>query len=518
MGRLPSVDSRRLEVGLALVEDFELFARTCLRIRTKDGRVAEPFVLNAAQRHIDEAIEAQRAATGKVRAILLKGRQQGGSTYVEGRFYWRTSTATGVNTVVMAHEQRASDNLYGMVQRFHDNMPGPLRASTEASNARELRFGELDSGYQVLTAGTKAVGRSLTATLLHASEFAFWEQAEDHMAGIAQAVADVDGSEIIIESTANGTDNPFARMVAAARAGRSEYIFIFVPWFWQDEYRRKVPEGWTRTEDEEVLVRLYGLDDGQLAFRRNKIDSDYAGDVLRFQQEYPCNPDEAFIAPHRETFLSPAKVIAARKLVIDAASVTGPLVLGVDPARFGDDRTAFAWRRGRHNMRIMAKQGLDTMQVAGRVANIIKTDKPVRVFIDSIGIGAGVVDRLHEMGYRETVVGVNASRSPDDPERYRNKRAECMGRLRDWLDTDVVRIVDHDALQADLLQTGYSYDSAGRIKLESKEDIRKRGGSSPDVADALALTFAQEIADTLRPETPVGGGRATVIADPGGGY
>jgi len=253
--------------------------------------------------------------------------------------------------------------------------------------------------------------------------------------------------------------------------------------------------------DERELADLHRLKPGQIAWRRYKIESEFLGDTSRFQAEYPCTADEAFQAEHRDTFVQPADVQAARRHVF-SEPVSGPLVLGVDPARFGDDRTAICWRKGREVQRIAARQGLDTMQVAGLVVQIMRTDNPVRVFIDVIGLGAGVVDRLRELGYGDRVVAVNWAERAEEPDKYRNRRAEGWARMREWLRDRPVRIPDHDALAQDLLQPGYRYDSAGRILLESKDDIRKRGAPSPDLADSVALTFSEMVANDLVAERP----------------
>ena len=107
------------------------------------------------------------------------------------------------------------------------------------ANASELRFDALDSGYKVGTAGTRGVGRSATLQLLHGSEVAFWpHRRRRHAAGVLQAVADEPGTEVILESTANGVGNLFHQMWRDAETGASDYIAVFVPWFWQEEYRK----------------------------------------------------------------------------------------------------------------------------------------------------------------------------------------------------------------------------------------------------------------------------------------
>ncbi|MCP3663428.1 MAG: hypothetical protein GY696_13205, partial [Gammaproteobacteria bacterium] len=116
------------------------------------------------------------------------------------------------------------------------------------------------------------------------------------------------------------------------------------------------------------------------------------------------------------------------------------------------------------------------------------------MFIDVGGLGAGVYDRLDEMGYGSRIVAVNFGGTPFDEERYVNKRAEMWGEMKDWLDDERgVDIPDDDALHADLTGPSYDYDSTSRIKLESKEAMRKRGVRSPDLGDGLALTFAEPV-------------------------
>ncbi len=261
---------RELEIRRRLKNDFEHYAPRALRIRTKEGRI-EPFRLNLAQRHIHACIEEQKRQTGKVRVLILKGRQQGASTYTEGRFYWLVSHRKGVRAFILTHEAESTAALFEMAERYHENCPVLVKPATGASNARELYFDPLDSGYKVGTAGNKSVGRGTTIQYFHGSEVAFWPHASEHAKGILQAVPDAPDTEVILESTANGIGNYFHQQWQAAEAGESEFLAIFVPWFWQPEYRKPVPEGFARTEEEETLARLYGLDDEQLQFRRFKI-------------------------------------------------------------------------------------------------------------------------------------------------------------------------------------------------------------------------------------------------------
>lgn len=208
------------------------------------------------------------------------------------------------------------------------------------------------------------------------------------------------------------------------------------------------------------------------------------------------------------------------KLIRDACAdeleqVSGPRLLGVDPARFGDDRTAICYRQGRRVHWIRTRQGQDLMTTVGEVVRYIRELEPHGVFIDVCGIGAGVYDRLLEMGYGQCVA-VNSAERAMDAERYANLRAEMWVKMRDWLAELPVQIPRDDTLHADLAGPCYSFDSNGRLKLEKKEDMKKRGLRSPDMADSLALTFARPLSAALIGDDYAG--LARPVLDAGMGY
>ena len=253
-----------------LKDDFPFYSRNCLTIRTKNAETKH-LTLNRAQLHIHEKLEAQKKLTGKVRGIILKGRQQGASTYIQGRFTWKTTHNRGVRAFILTHEDDATQNLFSMGKRYYENLPIFVKPSISASNAKELHFDKLDSGYKVGTAGNKSVGRSQTNQFFHGSEVAFWPNAAEHAKGILQTIPDMKGTEIIYESTANGLGNFFHQQWKMAEAGLSDFIAIFVPWFWQDEYRKDLPENFSKSDEEFNLSEQYNLDDNQIYFMRQKI-------------------------------------------------------------------------------------------------------------------------------------------------------------------------------------------------------------------------------------------------------
>ena len=472
-----------------LKSDFIHYASKCLKIRTKSGSV-EPFTLNKAQLHIHQELERQKGETGKVRALILKGRQQGVSTLIGGRFYHRVSWHKGTQAFILTHALDATQNLYKMAQRYYENTPSVVKPEVSTSNAKELIFGILDSGYKLGTAENKAVGRSATIQLLHGSEVAFWANASEHAKGIMQAVPSEPGTEIILESTANGLGNFFHQQWQQAEAGLSDFRAIFVPWFWQDEYKRKIEDDFALTAEEAELAKWYGLSPEQLNWRRYKIaELSVTGQdgQKAFRQEYPNTPDEAFVTTGEDTYIQPDVVMRARKCETEPI---GRLVIGVDPARFGDDRTCIVRRRGRVAFGLESYSKKDTMEVVGICQQILETEKPDKMFIDIGGLGAGIVDRLFELGGRGVVVGINAGSRPLNAKTYLNKRSEMWGTLREWLHDEPCQVPNNDALHSDICGIRYKIDSNSRLQMERKEDMKKRGIRSPDSADALCLTFA----------------------------
>jgi len=490
-----------IDIRRRLRDDFKHYAEKCLKIRTKKGDI-EPLLLNHAQECIHNAAEKQLAETGKIRINILKGRQQGASTYVEGRLYWKTTHREGVRAFILTHEEDATKNLFEMAQRYHDNNNPLVKPSTGASNAKELYFDKLDSGYRVGTARTKGTGRSSTVQYFHGSEVAFWTNAEDHAKGVMQAIPDADGTEVFRESTANGMGNYFHEQWKMAERGVGEYINVFVPWFWQDEYSKEIPKDFARSVEEEEIAGHYSLNDGQLAWRRSKIIELAAkgadGDAA-FKQEYPLNSAEAFQLTGKIGLISPVVVMKARKSTVNG---NGPLIVGVDPSR-GGDRFSTIKRQGRKAYDLKSYIG-DEVDKLGKAVSICKRlldtvcpiakKKPDRMFIDAGG-GADLVDRLHELGYEKRVMAIAFGATPLDNETYINRQGEMWGGANNWLrDENLdVEIPDEDSLQADLCASLYRRDSHDRIVLLPKAKIQEELGFSPDEGDALALTFAEPV-------------------------
>lgn len=498
-----------------LRDDLTFHAPLCLKIRAKDGQIV-PFDFNPAQLHLHGRLEAQKERTGKVRALVLKGRQQGVSTYIGGRFYHRTSMHRGLRCFILTQEQAATDNLFGMVERYHQH--NPIAPSTSAANAKELHFDILESGYAVGTAGTKAVGRSQTIQLFHGSEAAFWPNAATHFAGVVQAIPDLPGTEIILESTANGVGGEFHERWQQAESGVGDYEAIFIPWFWSPEYQRSVPQGFALNEEEAEYQATYSLTLEQMAWRRNKVAE--LKDPMLFKQEYPATAAEAFQMTGHDSFIKPGDVLRARKATIEGI---GPLVIGVDPKREGNDRFSVAWRRGRQVSKVKSNPDpIDTLRAAAMLKDIIDTDHPDKMFIDVGGNGGAICDIMHSWGepYASIVVTVNFGSAPIMPPKVdsagkkmagpKNRRAEMWDLSNDYLKSEGgADIPDEDSLQTDACGPGFHYDpTTAQLILESKEHMRLvRKVRSPDEWDAVALTFAEPVGERIRHETGYGNHR-----------
>ena len=277
-------------------ENFELFSREQIKILTKDSSKGfVPFEFNDAQKIVNEKIAKQLKETGRVRAIILKGRQMGLSTFTTARVFWKSYFNAYNKSVVMAHDSATSDALFTMSRNTIANMPEEFKPVFKKSNAKEIMFEHNESGYRLYTAGSPEAGRGTTPTIAHLSEVAFWTHDEKILAGLFQGISEADGTEVILESTANGVGNEFHRLWKGACEGENDYLPIFVPWYLMTEYRRTVlePEEFQETlTDEEVQIQeLHGLDLEQIYWRRLKIAE---GGLSKFRQEYPLTPEEAF--------------------------------------------------------------------------------------------------------------------------------------------------------------------------------------------------------------------------------
>jgi len=499
----------RMKVWRQPVHGLPIFAKDCLKILDKSGALV-PFEFNDAQWTFHEAIEKQKSEVGMVRASVLKGRRQGISTYVAARYYHRAVTLFGRKVYILSHEKKSAEALFGIVDRFQRH--NPFAPKTGEDNASKLTFPGLESSYTVATAGAQEGGRGGDINLFHGSEAAFWQNAESHFAASVQCVALLPDTEIILESTSGGPSGKFFETFRKGQQGDDIYRSIFLPWFVQKEYSFLPRETFKldpiapddTTPSEVDVAAAYNLSDGQMMWRRLKISE--LG-LSRFNREYPSSVDDAWASIDNTTFINPAAVLRARGRKTEPS---GALIMGVDPAGGGGDRFAIVFREGNKVTKCEWRNKIDSLEATNWLLEVITTHKPDRVNIDSGNIGQAIITNLRQMDpYCANVIRSVSFGSPSQSKQANkqrvgpeNRRAEMWGRLKEWVEDKegCASLPDIDDLASDLVSVKDIIRTNGDWLLMSKSDMRKAGLRSPDLGDALALTFASKeyFPDTAR--------------------
>lgn len=502
-------------------QDFEKFALDQIKILTKDSAKGfVPFVLNEAQKIVNEAISKQLKETGRVRCIILKGRQMGLSTYAVGRVFWKSYFNAYNKSVVMAHDSATSDSLFNMSRNTIANMPEEFRPEFKKSNAKEILFEHNDSGYRLYTAGSPEAGRGTTPTIAHLSEVSFWTHDEKILAGLFQGISEADGTEVILESTANGVGNEFHRLWKGAVNGENDYLPIFVPWFLMPEYRRTVlePEVFNEstTEEEKKLQDLHGLDVEQLYWRRLKVAE---GGLNKFKQEYPCTAEEAFQVSGANVFsleklqsLVPEKLMKRQMFSLTSSTFEDHsegfleiyqypkfdhnFVIGADCALgVGQDSSACTVMNADNevvavfrNNRIDPTQYGDLLFYLGRYYN------NALLAVESNSLGIATLNRLKQMNYvnlyHQTKVA-NVSNEEGSRLGWRTTQATkpmIIGHLKNAIENDDINLASPRIIQECM---DYVADANGRTNALS--------GSHDDtvIATAIALEVLRTHRDRL---------------------
>lgn len=316
-----------------LQNDSAWYIENFLKIRNKQSKLV-PFKLNHAQHKVMELLDECEKNNKLKRFIILKARQMGLSTVFEGLIFHDTSTNSFKNSFIIAHEDKATQNLFAMSKLFYDELPEVIRPMVKYSNEKALVFENpsndikekktnpgLRSRITVATAGTTEAGRSATIHNLHASEVAFFPDAKTTMLGLLQSVPDEMNTLVVLESTANGVGDYFHSMWQKATRGENEFIPVFLPWFFDPGYTRPfrseaekqqlLDEISIVTQDsggsmvhtyEYELMTKHDLTLEQMNWRRYTVANKCQGDEMLFMQEYPSTPEEAFISTGRPKF------------------------------------------------------------------------------------------------------------------------------------------------------------------------------------------------------------------------
>ena len=286
--------------------------------------------------------------------------------------------------------------------------------------------------------------------------------------------------EQVYEAAAGSMSGHNATTLMLSNPTRSSGTFF-------ESHNRMANSWWTRTWSckDSPLVSHEFVDEMEL--RYGPESNAYRVRVLG---EFPLSDDNTIIPYHLVESAQNRDVVVSDEAMI---------VWGLDVARFGSDATALCKRQGPIVTELRSWRGLDLMQTTGRIVAeyeaLAPSKRPAEILVDSIGVGSGVVDRLQELGL--PVRGVNVAESPSMGDTYMNLRSELWFKCKAWLEDRSCKLPKDDQLIAELTAIRYSFTSSGKMKAESKDEMRKRGLGSPDLADALCLTMASDAATAL---------------------
>ena len=273
------------------------------KIKNKKGQLVN-LKFNHSQEKMYQVIKDQYG-TKPVRIIVLKARQLGISTFTEAMITYLTTNQPNTDAVILAHTSESSAKIYEMTNLFVNELPPALKPRQKYQNRKMLSFDDdkgkgLKSSIRVMIANDSTRGG--TYKLAHLSEVAFWEKPEDALLALNQAVPMTDESMIIIESTANGF-NYFYTLWQDAINGRNDYTPIFFPWHMDPDYSMPY-KGFELTPYEQDIKDRYNLTLDQLQWRRWCVANNCGNDEMKFRQEYPITPEEAFITSGTSVFNS----------------------------------------------------------------------------------------------------------------------------------------------------------------------------------------------------------------------
>ena len=404
-------------------------------------------------------------ARGDRKISVRSGHGVGKSTASSWAMLWYFMTRSPVKVVVTAPtSSQLYDAMFAELKRWINTMPLPLQGLLTVKQER-IEFNAAPTE-MFISARTSRAEQPEALQGIHS----------DNVMLVADEASGV--PEQVFEAAAGSMSGHNAVTLLLGNPVRSSGFFY-------DTHTRLADE-WTtfqvsckdspRVSDEYIqeMATLYGEDSN--VYR------------IRVLGEFPKGDDDTVIpmdlleqAVHRDV----------------APSLHAPIVWGLDVARFGSDRSALCKRQGNAVIEpIKTWKNLDLMQLTGAVVAEYQalgpSQQPREILVDSIGLGAGVVDRLRELGLPAR--GINVAESPAMGGTYRNLKAELWYRAKAWLEARDCTLVRDDVLIAELATVRYSFTSNGKVQIEGKDEIRKRGLPSPDKADAFVLTFAGDAA------------------------
>ena len=382
------------------------------------------------------------------KVVLLKSRDIGAST-VAVLYYTADTIINGGDFLIASYKKESAAFLYENVKVFIKNLPDVLKPVTELIEDTKHGLIIKSSGAHIKAVEmSPKVGRSFRAIRILASEVAHWK--EPRKSWVALTGAGTKGVKICVESTPN----------PAPEGELFEEIYTN-PEYYSCEYDWRVSpehdEEWERKRRSELTDKEFAI-------------------------EYECDLTKS---SEGNNVIPISWVDGAITRIMKPE---GEIVFGVDVARYGDDESVVVIRQGPKVLDIKTFRKIDTMEYAGRIKDLAEKYSPSKIIVDVIGVGSGVYDRLREQEL--PAVEFNSSEKAEDSERFANKRAESYFGLRERFKDGDIDIPNDRILRQQLTRQTYKFNSRGQIQIQSKEEIKKKYGWSPDRADALMMAFA----------------------------
>lgn len=406
-------------------------------------------------------------ASGERRISVRSGHGVGKSTTVAILCLWYLLTRYPVKIVITAPTSaQLFDALFAEIKRWVNQLPPQLQELLNVKSDRIEIAAAPETGF--ISARTSRAESPEALQGIHADNVLL---VADEASGVPEAV---------FEAAAGSMSGDEACTILLGNPTRSSGFFF-------DTHNRLKDQWWTRRVSCVDSPRVSAAYVEEMGLRYGPESNAYRVRVLG---EFPLSDDDTVIPMH---LIDSAM---NRDVVEDEKAVS---IWGLDVARFGTDRSALAKRRGQVITEVKKWAGLDLMQLTGAVVAEYNAQqhhmRPAEILVDSIGLGSGVVDRLRELGLPAR--GVNVSEAPSMKGTYQNLRAELWFGMKAWLEQRGCKLPKDEDLMAELAAPRFKFSSSGKMQVESKDDMRRRGLRSPDLADAVCLTMAADAATAI---------------------
>ena len=402
----------------------------------------------------------ENVARGERRISVRAGHGVGKSTACAWLLIWHMLTRLPQKAVCTAPTAgQLFDALFSEVKHWCNKLPEPLRETIEVFTDRIVQRGAPESSF--ISARTSSAERPEALAGIHSENVLI-------IVDEASAVP-----EPVFEAAAGSMSGHAATTILIGNPTRNTGLFF--------KTHHQLSSDWRTMHVSCLDNRLVSRDFvNQIASTYGEGSNAYRVRVLG---EFALKDDDSLI---------PAELVDAAMDRDIGINPVEPVLYGIDVARFGDDRTVICKRQGNIVLGYKHWSGEDLMGTVGRIVHEAGMDSPEEIMVDSIGLGGGVADRLRELGFN--VRDVNVSESVAFNQQAARLRDELWLSTKEWLESRAVKLPKDEELRAELIGPTYSFTSNGKIKVEGKSEMKRRGLRSPDLADALCLTFAGQAA------------------------